>query len=45
MAPRRITIGDIIGEHSRSYPGKLALADGDYRATWARNGRAVHAAG
>ena len=28
MAPGRITVGDIITEHRRSYPGKLALADG-----------------
>jgi long-chain acyl-CoA synthetase len=34
MAFRRITIGDIITEHRRSYPGKLALADGAYRLTW-----------
>src|SRR6266568_7810673 len=34
MTSRRITVGDIISEHSRSYPGKLALADGDYHLTW-----------
>jgi acyl-CoA synthetase (AMP-forming)/AMP-acid ligase II len=35
MAPRQITVGDIIAEHGRSYPGKLALADGDRELTWA----------
>ena len=34
MTPRRITVGDIISEHSRSYPGQLALADGEYHLTW-----------
>ena len=34
MASRRITVGDIISEHRRSYPGKLALADGDHHLTW-----------
>jgi long-chain acyl-CoA synthetase len=34
MTPRRITVGDIIGEHSRSYPGQLALADGEHHLTW-----------
>src|SRR5258705_11833996 len=34
MTPRRITVGDIISEHRRSYPGKLALADGDRHLTW-----------
>jgi long-chain acyl-CoA synthetase len=34
MTPRRITIGDIIGEHRRSYPGKLAVADGEHQLTW-----------
>jgi long-chain acyl-CoA synthetase len=34
LAPRRITVGDIISEHRRSYPGQLALADGDHRLTW-----------
>jgi long-chain acyl-CoA synthetase len=34
MAPRRITIGDVITEHRRSYPGELALADGEFRLTW-----------
>ena len=34
MAPRRITVGDIISEHRRSYPAGLALADGDHRLTW-----------
>jgi acyl-CoA synthetase (AMP-forming)/AMP-acid ligase II len=34
LAPRRITVGDIISEHRRSYPGRLALADGDHRFTW-----------
>jgi hypothetical protein len=30
----RITVGDIIAEHRRSYPGRLALADGEYHMTW-----------
>ena len=34
MTPRRITVGDIISEHRRSYPGRLAVADGAYRLTW-----------
>jgi long-chain acyl-CoA synthetase len=34
MTPRRITVGDIISEHSRSYPGQLALADGEHHLTW-----------
>jgi long-chain acyl-CoA synthetase len=34
MAPRQITVGDIIAEHRRSYPGKLALADGEHHLTW-----------
>ena len=34
MGPRHITVGDIIAEHCRSYPGKLALADGQQRLTW-----------
>ena len=29
-----ITVGDVIAEHRRSYPGKLALADGEQRLTW-----------
>jgi acyl-CoA synthetase (AMP-forming)/AMP-acid ligase II len=35
MSPRRVTVGDIIAEHSRSYPGRLALADGEHHLTWA----------
>ncbi len=35
MAPHRITVGDIISEHRRSYPGRLALADGEHHLTWA----------
>jgi len=34
MTPRRTTVGDIISEHRRSYPGRLALADGDRHLTW-----------
>jgi acyl-CoA synthetase (AMP-forming)/AMP-acid ligase II len=34
MAPRQITVGDIIAEHRRSYPDRLALADGEHRLTW-----------
>ena len=34
MAPRQITVGDIITEHRRSYPGQLALTDGAYQLTW-----------
>ncbi len=34
MAPRQITVGDIIAEHRRSYPGQLALADGERQLTW-----------
>ena len=52
MTPRRITVGDIISEHRRSYPGKLALADGDRHLTWPeldervnRLASALHAAG
>ena len=29
-----ITVGDIIAEHRRSYPGRLALVDGERRLTW-----------
>ena len=29
-----ITVGDIIAEHRRSYPGRLALADGEVHLTW-----------
>src|ERR1700737_5406966 len=29
-----ITVGDIIAEHGRSYPGELALADGEQHLTW-----------
>ncbi len=29
-----VTVGDIIAEHGRSYPGRLALADGEHRLTW-----------
>jgi acyl-CoA synthetase (AMP-forming)/AMP-acid ligase II len=36
MASRHTTIGDIITEHSRSYPDKVALVDGPYRLTWPR---------
>jgi len=35
MAPHRITVGDIISEHRRSYPGQLALAGGEHHLTWA----------
>jgi long-chain acyl-CoA synthetase len=34
MSPRRVTVGDIITEHRRSYPGRLALADGEHHLTW-----------
>lgn len=34
MSSSHVTIGDIISEHSRSYPGGLALVDGQYRLTW-----------
>jgi long-chain acyl-CoA synthetase len=34
MSPRRITVGDIIAEHRRSYPGRLALADAEHHLTW-----------
>jgi acyl-CoA synthetase (AMP-forming)/AMP-acid ligase II len=34
MASRRTTIGDIITEHSRSYPHGLAVVDGERRLTW-----------
>jgi acyl-CoA synthetase (AMP-forming)/AMP-acid ligase II len=34
MAFRRTTIGDIITEHRRSYPDRLALADGQRHLTW-----------
>jgi hypothetical protein len=39
MAPRQITVGDIIAEHGRSYPGQLALADGQHHLTWPELGR------
>src|ERR1700722_19090616 len=35
MTAHRITVGDIISEHRRSYPGKLALPDGEHHLTWA----------
>ena len=35
MGPHRITVGDIISEHRRSYPDQLALADGEHHLTWA----------
>jgi acyl-CoA synthetase (AMP-forming)/AMP-acid ligase II len=34
MPARQTTIGDIITEHCRSYPGGLALADGAHHLTW-----------
>jgi acyl-CoA synthetase (AMP-forming)/AMP-acid ligase II len=34
MALRQITVGDIIAEHRRSYPERLALVDGQHRLTW-----------
>ena len=34
MAPHRITVGDIISEHRRSYPSRLALADGEQHLNW-----------
>ena len=34
MTPRGITVGDIISEHRRSYPAKLALAEGEHHLTW-----------
>src|SRR6202044_3001147 len=34
LSSSRVTIGDIISEHSRSYPGGPALVDGQYRLTW-----------
>jgi acyl-CoA synthetase (AMP-forming)/AMP-acid ligase II len=34
LSSSRVTIGDIISEHSRSYPGGLALVDGQRRLTW-----------
>ena len=34
MPPRQITVGDIIAEHRRSYPDRLALADGEVHLTW-----------
>jgi acyl-CoA synthetase (AMP-forming)/AMP-acid ligase II len=29
-----LTVGDIVREHRRSYPGRLAVIDGDTRLTW-----------
>ncbi|MGO9192729.1 MAG: AMP-binding protein [Streptosporangiaceae bacterium] len=29
-----VTVGDLIAEHRRSYPGRLALVDGEHRLTW-----------
>jgi acyl-CoA synthetase (AMP-forming)/AMP-acid ligase II len=34
MTSGRITVGDIIAEHGRSYPAQLALADGEVELTW-----------
>ncbi len=34
MAVRRISFGDILREHRRSYPGRVALVDGGRRLTW-----------
>lgn len=31
---RRLTFGDLIREHRRSYPDGVALVDGDIRLTW-----------
>ncbi|WP_069767250.1 AMP-binding protein [Streptomyces sp. LUP30] len=31
---RRLTFGDIIREHRRSFPDRVALVDGDVRLTW-----------
>ena len=31
---RRLTFGDIIREHRRSFPEGVALVDGDVRLTW-----------
>ncbi|NKY60501.1 AMP-binding protein [Nocardia flavorosea] len=31
---QRVTIGDVIREHRRSYPDKTAVVDGDLRLTW-----------
>ena len=42
---RRLTFGDIIREHRRSFPDAVALVDGDVRLTWPRAGRAHQPAG
>jgi acyl-CoA synthetase (AMP-forming)/AMP-acid ligase II len=34
MPVRRISFGDIIREHRRSYGDSVALVDGEYRSTW-----------
>jgi acyl-CoA synthetase (AMP-forming)/AMP-acid ligase II len=34
LSSSRVTVADVIAEHSRSYPGGLALVDGQYRLTW-----------
>jgi len=31
---RHATLGDVVREHRRSYPDKIALVDGPYRLTW-----------
>jgi len=31
---RHTTLGDVVREHRRSYPNKIALVDGLYRLTW-----------
>jgi long-chain acyl-CoA synthetase len=31
---QRVTVGDVIREHRRSYPDKTAVVDGDLRLTW-----------
>jgi acyl-CoA synthetase (AMP-forming)/AMP-acid ligase II len=31
---RHITLGDVVREHRRTYPDKIALVDGSHRLTW-----------
>jgi len=34
ISTRRLTLGDVVREHRRSFPGSVALVDGAVRLTW-----------
>lgn len=34
MPATRLTFGDVLRDHRRSYPDRVALVDGDTRLTW-----------